>query len=148
MSQPVTVRLSDPSWDDLQQIARRERRSVSEVGARLVDEGLRGTRHPFIEFRSFGGERLACVRGGLPVWQLIMVAQDYDNAVEPIAEHLDLKPELVRAGLYYYEAYPEEIDLALKENDLGFDGLKAFLPNLQKVELPRETEADKTEVNG
>ena len=33
MSQPVTVRLPEPSWEELRLIARREHRSVSEVGA-------------------------------------------------------------------------------------------------------------------
>ena len=46
MSQPVTVRLPEPSWEELRQIARRERRSISEVGARFITEGLRASRFP------------------------------------------------------------------------------------------------------
>ena len=69
MSQPVTVRLPEPTWDELRQIAKRERRSVSEVGARFITEGLREGRFPFIEFRSFNGERHACIKGGPQVWQ-------------------------------------------------------------------------------
>ena len=53
MSQPVTVRLPEPSWEELRQMARREHRSVSEVGARFINEGLRQSRFPYIEFRSF-----------------------------------------------------------------------------------------------
>jgi predicted DNA-binding ribbon-helix-helix protein len=64
MSQPVTVRLPEPSWHELRQIARRERRSISEVGARFITEGLRESRFPAIEFRSFNGERHACLKGG------------------------------------------------------------------------------------
>jgi uncharacterized protein (DUF433 family) len=141
MSQPVTVRLPDPSWEELRQIARREQRSVSEIGARFIKEGLRQSRFASIEFRSFQGERQACIKGGLQVWQLIMVARDFDMEVDKIAYHLDLKPEQVRAGLHYYEAYPEEIDRALDENNMGYDRLKALLPNLQLAQSAGKLES-------
>ena len=140
MSQPVTVRLPEPFWEELRQIARREQRSISEVGARFIKEGLRQSRFPYIEFRSFQGERHACIKGALPVWQLIMVAKDYGMDVDKIAYHLDLKPEQVKAGMHYYEAYPEEIDRVLAENDRGYEQLKAMLPTLQRVTLPSASE--------
>lgn len=136
MSQPVTVRLPEPSWEELRQIARREHRSVSEVGARFIMEGLREARFPYIEFRSFNGERHACIKGGPQVWQLIMVARDFGPDVDNIAFHLDLKHEQVKAGLHYYEIYHEEIDLALDENDLGYERLKGMLPNIQLNTAP------------
>jgi len=136
MSQPVTVRLPEPSWEELRQIARRERRSISEVGARFITEGLRESRFPYIEFRSFNGERHACIKGGLQIWQLMMVARDFGMDVDKIAFHLNLKPEQVKAGLHYYEVYPEEIDLALEENNLGYERLKAMLPNLELATVP------------
>ena len=141
MSQPVTVRLPEPSWEELRQIARRERRSVSEVGARFINEGLRQNQFPLIEFRSFQGERHACLKGGLQIWQLIMVAKDFGMDVDKIAYHLDLKPEQVKAGLHYYETCPEEIELALADNDLGYERLKAMLPNLQLVSVSMESES-------
>ncbi len=135
MSQPVTVRLPAPSWEELRQIARRERRSVSEVGARFITEGLRINLFPYVEFRSFNGERHACIKGGPQIWQLIMVAKDLDMDVDNVANHIDLKPEQVRAGLKYYRDYAEEIDVALQENNLGFERLKAMLPNIEIAEL-------------
>ena len=131
MTQPVTVRLTEPAAEALRLIARREHRSVSEVGARFIEEGLRLHRFPYIEFRSFNGERHACIKGALQIWQLILVAKDYAMDVYKVAEHLDLKPEQVQSGFHYYETYPEEIDQALEENNLGFERLKAMLPNLQ-----------------
>jgi hypothetical protein len=71
-----------------------------------------------------------------------MVAQDFGMDVEKIAFHLDLKPEQVQAGLHYYAAYPEEIDLALEENDLGYERLKAMLPTLEKAVLPPIQESE------
>ena len=136
MSQPVTVRLPEPAAEELRLIARREHRSVSEVGARFIEEGLRLHRFPYIEFRSFNGERHACIKGALQIWQLILVAKDYAMDVYKVADHLDLKPEQVQSGLHYYENYPEEIDQALEENDLGYERLKALLPNLQLISVP------------
>ena len=135
MSQPVTVRLPEPSWEELRLIARREHRSVSEVGARFITEGLRESRFPHIEFRSFNGERHACIKGGPQVWQLLMVAKDFGMDAQKIAFHLDLTREQVEAGMHYYQMYPNEIDLALEENNLGYDKLKAMLPGLKLAEL-------------
>ncbi|GDX41208.1 hypothetical protein LBMAG21_15000 [Armatimonadota bacterium] len=139
MSHPVTVRLPESAAEELRLVARRERRSVSEIGARFIDEGLRQHRFPYIEFRSFNGERHACIKGALQVWQLIMVAKGYAGDVDKTAIHLDIKPEQVKAGLYYYENYPEEIDQALEENELGYERLKRLLPNMQMASAPIES---------
>ena len=99
-----------------------------------MSEGLRENRFPHIEFRSFNGERHACVKGGPQVWQLMMVANDFGMDVEKVAFHLDLTRVQVEAGLHYYGVYPDEIDLALEENNLGYDKLKAMLPGLRLAE--------------
>jgi hypothetical protein len=139
MSLPVTVRLPEPSADQLRQIARRERRSVSEVGARLIEEGLRQSRFPYIEFRSFGGERHACLKGRLQAWQVIMVAQDYGMDVESVARHLHLTSEQVEAVFSYYRTYPEEIDCAVEDNAaMTYERAKQLLPSIHLVELPRD----------
>ena len=145
MSQPVTVRLLDPAAEELRFLARRERRSVSEIGARFIDEGLRQNRFPYIEFRSFNGERHACVKGALQVWQLIMVAKDFGMDAQKVAAHLDLKPEQAQSAFHYYAAYPQEIDQALEENDLGFERLKAMLPNLQLASVPIDANEEKAD---
>jgi uncharacterized protein (DUF433 family) len=135
MPQALTLRLPDEDAAEVRRIAQRERRSVSEVTARIVDEWLRTNRFPHIEFRSINGERVACLKGALEVWQVILIAQRYDYAVEPTAEHLSLRPEQVQAALNYYAAYPAEIDFALEENRQGFDRLKRLLPRIQRVSL-------------
>jgi len=137
MSQPVTVRLSEPYWEELRQIARREQRSISEIGARFILEGLRQARFPYLEFRSFNGERHACVKGGPQVWQVIMVAKDYAIDADATAEHLDLKPELVKFCISYYSAFPDEIDRALDENNVGYERLREMLPGIQLVGSPQ-----------
>lgn len=136
MSQPITVRLEERTAEELRLTARRERRSVSEIGGRYIEEGVRQNRFSYIEFRSINGERVACVKGRLEVWQVLMVAKGVDNDVARIAEHLDLRPEQVQSALSYYEAYPAEIDQALEDNSIGYERLKERLPNLKLFIVP------------
>jgi hypothetical protein len=135
MAQALTVRLPDSDADEVRRIARKERRSVSEVGARIVDEWLRMNRFPQIEFRSINGDRVACLKGRLEVWQVAMVARGYEHHIVQTAEHLNLKPEQVRAALDYHAAYPQEIDLALQEVDGGFERLQHLIPRIERVTL-------------
>jgi len=139
MSQAVTLRLSEETAEAIRRIAQREHRSISDVGARMIEEWVRQNTFAHIEFRSFHGERQACIRGRLQVWQVIMVAQDYDMQVEKTAQHLGLTKEQVQAALHYYEAYPKEIDAAIRDNDaLDYEALKRRLPNLRLFEVRRE----------
>ncbi len=135
MSTTLTLRLPDKDAAEVRRIAQKERRSVSEVGARIVDEWLRQNRFPYIEFRSINGERVVCLKGRLEVWQVIMVAQQYENDVARTARHLDLQPEQVQATLDYAAAYPAEIESALAENREGFERLKRLLPQIERTSL-------------
>ena len=67
-----------------------------------------------------------------------MVAKDLDMNAVKVATHLDLKIEPVLSAFQYYVAYPEEIDLALEENNLGYERLKAMVPNLRLAIVPIE----------
>lgn len=135
MSTSLTLRLTDEDAAEVRRIAQKERRSISEVGARIIDEWLRQNRFPHIEFRSINGERVACLKGRLEVWQVRMVAQQYDNEIARTASHLDLRPEQVQAALDYAAAYPAEIEAALAENREGFERLKRLLPQIGRTSL-------------
>ena len=140
MPKALTLRLPDGDAEEVHRIARKERRSVSEVGARIIDEWLRQNRFPHIEFRSINGERVACMKGRLEVWQVMMVARHYvgDSKLDKTAEHLQLRPEQVRDAFRYAETYSAEIDEALAENDEGFDRLKRILPQIERVSITDE----------
>ena len=58
---------------------------MSELGAGLFEEARRRSEFAEIEFRTFQGERQACLTGGLRLWKLVMVAQDYVMDVEKTA---------------------------------------------------------------
>jgi len=130
MSQVLSVRLADEAAEEVKRIARRERRSASEVTGRAVEEWLRMERFPLIEFRSLSGDRQACLKGRLPVWQVLLVGKAHGMEVDKTAAHLQLKVEQVRSAFDYYAAFSEEIDDLLEDNRQGPERLKRFFPNL------------------
>jgi hypothetical protein len=90
-----------------------------------------------IEFRSFGGERHACIKGALQVWQLVEVAKECGMDAEKTAAHFEWRVSRVLAGFHYYEAFPEEIDAAIAENQsMGFEKLKCLFPQLAAIATP------------
>jgi hypothetical protein len=145
MSQVLSVRLADEAAEEVKRIARRERRSASEVTGRAVEEWLRMERFPLIEFRSLSGDRQACLKGRLPVWQVLLVGKAHGMDVERTVEHLQLKGEQVRSAFDYYAAFPEEIDGLLEDNRQAPERLKRFFPNLDVVTVTDEM-LDKVEM--
>jgi hypothetical protein len=136
MSQTVSLRLPDTTAEWLRATARRTGHSLNELGAQLLEESRRTSEFAEIEFRSFNGERHACVKGSLQVWQLIEVARNYDMDAGKTAEHFGWPAWKVQAGFHYYEAFPDEIDRAIEENQgMGYERLKRLFPQLGVVEV-------------
>src|SRR5579871_1090409 len=143
MSQTVTMRLPDETAEWLKASARRAGRSVSEMGASLFEEARRTSEFAEIEFRTFHGERQVCLKGGLRLWKVIMVAQDNAMDAAKTAAHFDLPVWKIQAAFHYYEAFPQEIDEAISEvRAMTFDKLKRKLPQLERheVAMPRTEE--------
>lgn len=144
MSQTVSLRLPDATAERLRRVARRAGRSVNEVASRQIEESLRMGEFADIEFRDFGGERHACIKGHLEVWQLIMIARCYDMDPQRTADHFQWPVRRVLAGLHYYEAFPEEIDLPLAENDaMTVNDLRRLIPDLEVITFDVRNEAAK-----
>ncbi len=142
MSQTVTMRLPEETAEWLKSAARRVGRSVSDLGASLFEEARRVSEFAEIEFRTFGGERQVCLTGGLRLWKIIMVAKDYAMDVEKTATHFALPTWKMQAAFHYYEAFPEDIDIAIAEvQSQTFDTLKRKLPQLERHEVAREAES-------
>ena len=139
MSQVVSLRLPDETAERLKINARRTGRSVNEAAARSIEEWLRQEEFADIEFRNFNGERHACLKGALPIWQFIMVAKNHDMDVDRTAAYFRFPIPRVKAALHYYEAYPQEIDQTIADNDaMTFDRLKRLLPQLEGIIIPGE----------
>src|SRR6266498_2647082 len=117
--EPFSIRLSSPTDELVADEARRTRRSKSSIVEELTEEAARMRRFPGIGFRTNSpGTRDAWVIGtGLDVWELVELLSSYGSA-EAVVEDFPLVSErhlqLARA---YREAFPEEIDEAIAENN-------------------------------
>jgi uncharacterized protein (DUF433 family) len=131
----LTVRLPAADASEVKRIAKRERRSASEVGARIIDEWLRQNRFPLLEFRSVYGERVACIKGRLEVWQVVAVAKNYDYDAEATAQHLELRTDQVRSALDYASVYAEEVESCISEAGAGFEAVRRVLPGAVSVRV-------------
>jgi hypothetical protein len=143
MSQVISFRLPDETANRFKESARKAGRSVNELGAISLEEWLRQNEFAGIEFRTFNGERHACIKGALQVWQFIMVAQDYEMDVEKTAAHFQWSVHKALPGFNYYEVYSEEIDRAIEENDSWtYEKMKRILPNLGLIEVNLDDESE------
>ena len=132
MSKAVTLRLPDETARRLAAVARKAGRSVSETGARSIEEWLRQQEFAEIEFRNFQGERLACLKGSIRIWKIIFTAQDYDFDVEKTAAHFQFPVYRIEAAF----AYPEEADRIIADNrSWTYERLKQVLPNIGRASV-------------
>src|SRR3989337_3402895 len=119
MSTPTTtLRLRAPLRAQIARIAKRTRRSFSEVTQELLEEALRMRECPGIYFADEAGGREAKVGGsGLGVWEVL---RDYLAAGRDERALRKSLPQLsaaqVKACLLYYRRYPQEIDTEIREN--------------------------------
>ena len=138
MTHTLTLRLPEADAIAVRRIAEREKRSVNEVGARMIEEWLRQDNYPLIEFRSFSGERLPCLKNGIRLWKLIMTAQGYGMDVKKTAVHYNdiYSAAQIQAALDYYNAYPQEIDRPIQENQaVTFETLRRKLPHIEQFNV-------------
>lgn len=114
----MTLRLRPQLRAEIDRIARRSRRTFSEVTQDLIEEALRMRECPGIYFADEAGGREAKVAGsGLGVWEVL---RDYLAAGRDERALRKSLPQLsaaqVKASLLYYRRYPQEIDGEIREN--------------------------------
>ena len=122
-----TLRLRPKLRAEIERIARRTRRSFTEVTQDLLDEALRMRQCPGIYFADEPAGRVAKVGGtGLGVWEVIRDWQAVKGDERKLARVL---PHLgavgLKAALLYYERYAPEVDDAIADNEAAFRTLKA-----------------------
>ena len=129
-SMVISMRLPIASGKRLKRMASRHGWTPSDASARLVEEGLRRSEFAFIDFRDSLAGRQACIQGStLAVWEVMLLIRSYETDVSAVARHLRWPEAKVRAAVNYAEAFPDEIQEALAENDsTDFDTLKRMLP--------------------
>jgi hypothetical protein len=126
----LSMRLPVESGKRLKRMASRHGWTPSDASARLVEEGLRRSEFAFIDFRDSAVGRQACVQGStLAVWELMLLVRSYKKDVSAVARHLKWPEAKVQAAVNYANAFPEEIEEALAENDVrDFETVRRMLP--------------------
>ena len=130
---PKSLRLRPGLRAEIERIAKRSRRSFSEVAQDLLDEALRMRACPGIYFADEPAGRVAKVAGtGLGVWEII---QEYRVLGENEQELMETLPQItpanLKAALMYYKRYREEIDAEIAENAaLTPEAIEAKYPGL------------------
>jgi len=66
----------------------------------------------------------------------MLVARGYDNNAEKVAKHLQWPETKVQAAFNYAKAFPEEISIALAENDsMDLKALSRMLPQTKEFNV-------------
>ena len=129
-SMVISMRLPAESGKRLKRMANRHGWTPSDASARLVEEGLRRMEFGFIDFRDSPAGRQAYIQGStLAIWEVMLLIRSYKKAVSAVAKHLKWPEVKVQAAVNYAEAFPEEINQAMSENEAAdFEMLKRMLP--------------------
>lgn len=132
-SEVVSLRLAESQLAKLRRLSRRMGSSASQVAGILIEESLRRADFGFIDFKNSAIGRQAFVMGtGLQVWEIIVIARSYEMNVSRTAEHLSLPNYLVEAAINYTNAYPDEIEHLIQDNQsYDYDKLKSLLPQME-----------------
>ncbi len=115
----VSGRLAEDVMRELQAIARAESRTVSQVLARFVEEGIRMRRFPGIVFIDGPQGRRAHVAGtGFDVWEVVALYRAYGGDVDRLLQdHPILDRRELELAAAYAKAYPQEVDHLIVDNE-------------------------------
>jgi uncharacterized protein (DUF433 family) len=118
MSQPLSLRLPEPTVARLGARAQRVQIAPRTLAQRYVEEGLRMDDHPLVRFVDGpAGRRASLVGTGSDVWEVIATVRDNDGDVREAADYLQMPLGVVQAAVSYYGAHPEEIDQWIERNE-------------------------------
>lgn len=113
-----TIRLRPKLRAEIEGIARRTRRSFSEVAQALLEEAVRTRECPGIYFRDEPAGRVAKVAGtGLGVWEVIRdykAAKGNEKKLRKWLPHLSTAQ--LQAATFYYTRFPQEIDAEIADD--------------------------------
>jgi len=132
-SQPFSMRLSLVTDELVTLEAKRTRRSKGAVVESLAEEALRARRFPGIAFRGTDWNRRPWVIGtALDVWEIVAATRGFDSP-QKAAKATDVAEAHIRLALAYYEAFPQEIDDAITENDRPLEQLRREYPAIDTI---------------
>lgn len=107
-----SARLPRNLAEDLARFADRMGVSTSAAAVHLLEEGIRMSRFPGIDFRSTPTGRAAFVTGtGLAVWELLSIWQDHGRNVAKVRKNYPrLTHAQIAAAVRYAQAHADEIE--------------------------------------
>ncbi len=113
-----TIRLRPRLRAEIEQIARRTRRSFSEVAQALLEEAVRTRECPGIYFADEPAGRVAKVAGtGLGVWEVIRSSKAAKGNAKKLGRWLPhLSTAQLKAATVYYSRFPQEIDAEIADD--------------------------------
>ena len=135
MYQVISTRLPDRTAERLKQLARQLGKTPSETSAILIEESLRESEFPYIEFRQSPlGRQPYLKNSSLALWEVMQIAQSYALDEQKTAAHFHRPCEWVRSALLYAEAYQSEVEKAIAQaQTLNETTLKRLLPQLETI---------------
>lgn len=118
----LSIRFKRPgAYERLKRGAAQRAESISSVGERLIDEGLRMEAHPGIVYRDGPSGRRAGLAAGPDVWEVVGLLRGLPGSVEErvaaAAAQLGLTDAQVRTTSRYYAEFTDEIDAEIAYND-------------------------------
>ena len=144
MKKDLLVELDDAALQVLDEHVREEGESREGAAARLLDEGLRMAKHPWVFFRTEPAGRRPVLMGGPDVWMVARLFRDLpldsDEAIERAADHAiallsSVPRHAMLAAIRYYIDYHDEIDEWMRV--LDDESERAEAEWLRKRELQR-----------
>ena len=112
-----SFRLRADTSERLERRAAETGETYTSLAERFIDEGLRRSDHPGIDFVDGpAGRRARVVGTGLGVWELIEVLRANNGSPVATASYLEIPEAYVLAAMSYYGDYPDEIDGWIERN--------------------------------
>ncbi len=132
--QPFSIRFSKDTDHYVDEEARRTGRSKSAVVEDLALEATKARRFPGITFQGEWPDREPVIADtGFDVWQLCETIDNYGSVAKVVAD-FPLVTELhCRLARSYRDAFPDEIAVAIANNNRPRDELQALYPFIEWV---------------
>ena len=114
----LTARVDDWLDEAVREFWRSQGEGPSTGFRHIVEEWWTLQHLPALEFRDGVSGRRAGLRGGPDVWEVAMVARDYEGDVEGLAGHFGglIAADALAQALEYAERFPDEVGRRIEEN--------------------------------
>ena len=101
----------------------------------LTEEAARTRRFPGLAFRGEDAQRRPWVIGtGLDVWEIVQMVDEVDSA-DAVVSGSHLSPAQVRVAMAYRDAYRDEVDRAMADNQRPIEDVEVLYPFIEVMHI-------------